>query len=72
MSGFENRVTAGDMTVTARRGERMCLLGFDMKGPPDPAFVGFGVEVRAPGGDFEQLGNRGRTPTASRRATCAN
>ncbi len=41
-----------------RRGERMCLLGFDVDEPEDD-FVGFAIEVRSPGSpDFWPLRNR--------------
>jgi hypothetical protein len=41
------------------RGERMCLIGFDVAAPAPADLVGFAIECRAPGARrFQPLGNR--------------
>src|SRR5215216_1313442 len=58
MSQFERRKRKGALTVVARRGERMCLLSFDVRDPP-PDFLGFAVEVKSPGStEWMALRNR--------------
>jgi len=58
MSDFENRKTDDGFTLKLWRGERTCLLGFDVK-HPEPDFVGFAIECRPPGeNDFFPLSNR--------------
>jgi phospholipase D-like protein len=58
VADFENRVERDGFTVKLWRGERMCLLGFDVK-DPEPDLVGFAIECRAPGGGvFQPLRNR--------------
>ena len=47
MAGFENRDEQSGFAMKLWRGERMCLLGFDVDHPEDD-FVGFAVEFRAP------------------------
>jgi phosphatidylserine/phosphatidylglycerophosphate/cardiolipin synthase-like enzyme len=47
-----------DLTLKLWRGERMCLIGMDVKKPADD-FVGFAIEVKAPGASaFVPLNNR--------------
>jgi hypothetical protein len=48
MSDFMNSGTSGSLTAKLWRGERMCLLGMDVK-DPEPDFVGFSIEVKSPG-----------------------
>lgn len=58
MSQFHNQDTKQGFTVKLWRGERMCLLGFDL---PDPEadLVGFAIECRSPGSaQFFPLRNR--------------
>jgi phosphatidylserine/phosphatidylglycerophosphate/cardiolipin synthase-like enzyme len=58
MSDFENQGSKEGFTMKLWRGERTCLLGFDVE-EPEPDFVGFAVECRAPGAaGFEPLMNR--------------
>ncbi len=58
MSEFENSGTKGSLTAKLWRGERVCLLGFDVP-KPSPDLVGFAVECREPGAsDFVPLKNR--------------
>jgi phosphatidylserine/phosphatidylglycerophosphate/cardiolipin synthase-like enzyme len=58
MNAFENQKSKDGFTVKLWRGERMCLLGFDVE-EPEPDFVGFAIECKAPGpGKFEPLNNR--------------
>lgn len=58
MSAFEKHRTKKGFTVKLWRGERMCLLGFDVE-KPEEDFVGFAVEFKAPGASkFEPLHNR--------------
>jgi hypothetical protein len=58
MAGFENRDEQAGFAMKLWRGERMCLLGFDVDHPEDD-FVGFAVEFRAPDmADWEPLKNR--------------
>jgi phosphatidylserine/phosphatidylglycerophosphate/cardiolipin synthase-like enzyme len=48
----------GGFRLKLWRGESTCLLGFDVD-EPEPDFVGFAVEFRAPGDtDFQPLSNR--------------
>ena len=48
MSDFMNSGTSGSLAAKLWRGERMCLLGMDVK-DPEPDFVGFSIEVKSPG-----------------------
>ena len=58
MSDFEKHKTKDGFTMKLWRGERMCLLGFDVDAPEED-FVGFAIECRAPGSTrFEPLYNR--------------
>lgn len=58
MSEFESLDTRGGFTAKLWRGERMCMLGFDVVEPEDD-FVGFAIEFREPGGSaFLPLMNR--------------
>ncbi len=59
MSDFENADTKPGRSMKLWRGERMCLIGFDVP-PPVPAdLVGFAIECRAPGARrFQPLKNR--------------
>ncbi len=58
MSDFENSKTKQGFTMKLWRGERTCLLGFDVD-QPEPDFVGFSIECKKPGGSaFEPLLNR--------------
>src|SRR6188768_4095878 len=55
---FENRASTQGFTVKLWRGERMCLIGFDVTNP-EPDFVGFAIECKQPGDhDFHPLLNR--------------
>lgn len=58
MSEFLNSGTSGSLTAKLWRGERMCLIGMDVK-DPEPDFVGFSIEVKSPGKKtFSPLRNR--------------
>lgn len=58
MSAFEKHRTRKGFTVKLWRGERMCLLAFDVE-KPEEDFVGFAVEFKAPGASkYEPLHNR--------------
>ncbi len=58
MSNFEIRKSRQGFTMKLWRGERMCLLGFDVAAP-EPDFVGFAIECKEPGAaKFEPLKNR--------------
>ena len=58
MNDFTNAKQTNGFSVKLWRGERMCLVGMDVDGP-EPDFVGFSIEVKAPGSaDFEPLRNR--------------
>ena len=58
MSDFAVSKTKNGFTCKLWRGERMCLLGFDVA-EPEPDFVGFAIESKAPGDtDFSPLLNR--------------
>ncbi len=58
MREFEKRKTKKGFTMKLWRGERMCLLGFDVV-TPEEDFVGFAIEFKAPGAKtFEPLFNR--------------
>ena len=58
MSDFEKRKSKSGLTVKLWRGERMCLLGFDVKNP-EHDFVGFAIECQEPGAaGFTPLLNR--------------
>ncbi len=55
---FTNTKSSGDLTVKLWRGERMCLIAMDLK-KTAPDFVGFAIEVKAPGAkDYMPLNNR--------------
>ena len=58
MSAFEKRKSKDGFNLKLWRGERMCLLGFDVE-QPEADFVGFAIEFKAPGSaKFEPLLNR--------------
>lgn len=58
MSDFFNRRTKKGFAVKLWRGERMCLLGFDVA-QPEPDLVGFAIECREPGqAHYTPLNNR--------------
>lgn len=58
MSEFENWGSRDGFSMKLWRGERMCLLGFDVA-EPEPDFVGFAIEVKRPGANnFTTLRNR--------------
>ena len=58
MNDFENRDSKDGFAFKLWRGERMCLLGFDVA-DPEPDFVGFAIECRSPGSaEFYPLRNR--------------
>jgi PLD-like domain len=55
---FFARETSHDLSLKLWRGERMCLIGMDVNDPADD-FVGFAIEVKAPGAAaFVPLNNR--------------
>jgi phosphatidylserine/phosphatidylglycerophosphate/cardiolipin synthase-like enzyme len=59
MSDFENADTTPGLSMKLWRGERMCLIGFDVAAPAPADLVGFAIEARAPGKrKFEPLKNR--------------
>ncbi|MGH9409908.1 MAG: phospholipase D-like domain-containing protein [Vicinamibacterales bacterium] len=56
--GFSSAKTQSGLHVKLWRGERMCLVGMDVD-DPEPDFVGFAIEVKAPGAaGFTPLRNR--------------
>jgi phosphatidylserine/phosphatidylglycerophosphate/cardiolipin synthase-like enzyme len=58
MNNFSNAKQSNSLSVKLWRGERMCLIGMDVKSPEDD-FVGFSIEVKSPGSaDFMPLRNR--------------
>jgi hypothetical protein len=58
MTAFKNRQQKSGFTMTLWRGERMCLLGFDVD-QPEPDLVGFAIESKEPGTSaFKTLNNR--------------
>lgn len=58
MSEFESKSAKAGFTCKLWRGERMTLLGFDVA-QPEPDFVGFAIECKAPGdSNFHPLLNR--------------
>ena len=59
MSAFENQSTTNGFTMKLWRGERMCLVAFDVDEPEDD-LVGFAIECRSPesNGRFIPLANR--------------
>jgi hypothetical protein len=58
MADFSNAKEANGLTVKLWRGERMCLVGMDVK-DPEPDFVGHSIEVKSPGSpSFQPLRNR--------------
>jgi hypothetical protein len=58
MVALDNRDEKSGFSMKLWRGERMCLLGFDVAQPEDD-FVGFAIEFRAPDtADWEPLRNR--------------
>jgi len=58
MNDFENHDSRNGFSLKLWRGERMCLLGFDVAAP-EPDLVGFAVECREPGDPgFHALRNR--------------
>jgi hypothetical protein len=55
---FENQNSKNGFAMKTWRGERMCLIGFDVD-VPEPDLVGFSIEVKEPGANaFEPLRNR--------------
>ena len=55
---FIAKEVTNDLTLKLWRGERMCLIGMDVTNPADD-FVGFAIEVKAPGAlAFVPLNNR--------------
>jgi len=55
---FEVDDSRNGFSLKLWRGERMCLLGFDVD-HPEPDFVGFAIECKSPGSSrFEPLRNR--------------
>jgi hypothetical protein len=55
---FISQTVSGDLHLKLWRGERMCLLGMNVDKPSDD-FVGFAIEVKAPGSSsFVPLNNR--------------
>jgi hypothetical protein len=58
MNDFEIQDSKNGFSMKLWRGERMCLLGFDVD-QPEPDFVGFAIECRSPGSaEFFPLRNR--------------
>ena len=58
MNDFENHDSKDGFSMKLWRGERMCLLGFDVA-DPEPDFVGFAIECKSPtSGRFFPLRNR--------------
>jgi len=58
MNDFTRTDSKNGFTVKLWRGERMCLLGFDVDNP-EPDFVGFAIECKEPGdAQFRPLLNR--------------
>jgi phosphatidylserine/phosphatidylglycerophosphate/cardiolipin synthase-like enzyme len=58
MNDFENQASKNGFSMKLWRGERMCLLGFDVA-EPEPDLVGFAIECRSPGSaHFFPLHNR--------------
>jgi phosphatidylserine/phosphatidylglycerophosphate/cardiolipin synthase-like enzyme len=59
MNDFESADSKPDLAMKLWRGERMCLIGFDVPAPAPADLVGFAIERRAPGRrKFEPLRNR--------------
>jgi phosphatidylserine/phosphatidylglycerophosphate/cardiolipin synthase-like enzyme len=59
MNDFENADSKPGLSMKLWRGERMCLIGFDVPAPAPADLVGFAIERRAPGRrKFEPLMNR--------------
>jgi hypothetical protein len=55
---FISQTVSGDLHLKLWRGERMCLVGMNVEKPSDD-FVGFAIEVKAPGSSsFVPLNNR--------------
>ena len=55
---FENQNSKNGFAMKTWRGERMCLVGFDVD-VPEPDLVGFAIEVKEPGANaFVPLRNR--------------
>src|SRR5919205_1505208 len=58
MSDFEKHASNDGFSMKLWRGERMCLLGFDVEAP-EADFVGFAIECKPPGAKkFQPLLNR--------------
>ncbi len=58
MDDFHNEGSKNGFFMKLWRGERMCLLGFDVVNP-EPDLVGFAIECKSPGsGEFFPLRNR--------------
>lgn len=58
MADFHNQDTKNGFSMKVWRGERMCLLGFDVA-QPEADLVGFSIECKSPGsGQFFPLRNR--------------
>jgi phosphatidylserine/phosphatidylglycerophosphate/cardiolipin synthase-like enzyme len=65
MADFENQDTKHGFSMKLWRGERMCLLGFDVA-RPEPDLVGVAIECRSPGtAEFFPLLNRITFPGAA-------
>lgn len=58
MNDFEASATKAGFSMKLWRGERMCLLGFDVD-QPEPDLVGFAIQYKEPGASrFKSLNNR--------------
>ncbi len=58
MTRYEKHKTKDGFTMKVWRGERMCLLGFDVEAPEED-FVGFAIECKSPGAStYTPLYNR--------------
>src|SRR3954468_5744344 len=58
MPDFSSEKTRDGFTMKLWRGERMCLIAFNVE-TPEPDLVGFAIECKAPGGgDWKPLPNR--------------
>lgn len=58
MNDFENMDGKDGFSMKLWRGERMCLIGFDVA-EPEPDLVGFSIECKSPGNaEFSPLRNR--------------
>jgi phosphatidylserine/phosphatidylglycerophosphate/cardiolipin synthase-like enzyme len=58
MNDFQNKNTSDGFSMKLWRGERMCMIGFDVA-QPEPDLVGFAIECKGPDDrDFQPLKNR--------------